>query len=113
MRELYITNSLSRSKELFKPINEGHVGLYVCGPTVYGDAARKISTAATPYASLYLPQAALGNVPASITLRMIWYYNTFPHKKQCFRQEKIRDREKSFNNFSNQPSLESFLNFSM
>lgn len=38
MRELYITNSLSRKKELFKPINEGHVGLYVCGPTVYGDA---------------------------------------------------------------------------
>ena len=38
MRELYITNSLSRKKELFKPLNEGHVGLYVCGPTVYGDA---------------------------------------------------------------------------
>ena len=38
MRELYITNSLSRQKEIFKPINEGHVGLYVCGPTVYGDA---------------------------------------------------------------------------
>ena len=38
MRDLYITNSLSRKKELFKPINEGHVGLYVCGPTVYGDA---------------------------------------------------------------------------
>ena len=38
MRELYITNSLTRKKELFKPINEGHVGLYVCGPTVYGDA---------------------------------------------------------------------------
>ena len=38
MRELYITNSLSRKKEIFKPLNEGHVGLYVCGPTVYGDA---------------------------------------------------------------------------
>ena len=38
MRELYITNSLSRKKEIFKPINEGHIGLYVCGPTVYGDA---------------------------------------------------------------------------
>ena len=38
MRDLYITNSLSRKKEIFKPINEGHVGLYVCGPTVYGDA---------------------------------------------------------------------------
>jgi len=38
MRDLYITNTLSRTKELFKPINPGRVGLYVCGPTVYGDA---------------------------------------------------------------------------
>ena len=38
MREFFITNSLSRKKELFTPINPGHVGLYVCGPTVYGDA---------------------------------------------------------------------------
>ncbi|MBR4734868.1 MAG: cysteine--tRNA ligase [Bacteroidales bacterium] len=38
MRPLYLTNTLSRTKELFKPINEGHVGMYVCGPTVYGDA---------------------------------------------------------------------------
>lgn len=32
-----IYNSLSRQKELFKPIKPPHVGLYVCGPTVYGD----------------------------------------------------------------------------
>ncbi|MBQ0044156.1 MAG: cysteine--tRNA ligase [Bacteroidales bacterium] len=38
MRDLYITNTLSRTKEIFKPINPGRVGLYVCGPTVYGDA---------------------------------------------------------------------------
>ena len=38
MRPLYLTNTLSRSKELFKPIHEGRVGMYVCGPTVYGDA---------------------------------------------------------------------------
>ena len=38
MRNLYITNTLTREKELFKPVNPGHVGLYVCGPTVYGDA---------------------------------------------------------------------------
>ena len=38
MRPLRLTNTLSRSKELFKPIHEGHAGLYVCGPTVYGDA---------------------------------------------------------------------------
>ena len=38
MRPLFLTNTLTHSKELFKPINEGRVGMYVCGPTVYGDA---------------------------------------------------------------------------
>jgi len=36
-REYYIYNTLSRTKELFKPIHPGMVGLYVCGPTVYGE----------------------------------------------------------------------------
>ena len=35
---LFIYNTLSRRKELFKPLHEGRVGMYVCGPTVYGDA---------------------------------------------------------------------------
>ena len=30
-----ILNTLTRKKEEFKPINEGKVGIYVCGPTVY------------------------------------------------------------------------------
>lgn len=34
---LKIYNSLSRSKETFKSIHEGRVGMYVCGPTVYSD----------------------------------------------------------------------------
>ena len=38
MRPLRLTNTLSRSKELFTPINPGRVGMYVCGPTVYGEA---------------------------------------------------------------------------
>ncbi|MGE5314035.1 MAG: cysteine--tRNA ligase [Acidobacteriota bacterium] len=33
---LHIYNTLTRKKELFTPIHEGHVGMYVCGPTVYG-----------------------------------------------------------------------------
>ena len=37
-REIYLYNTLSRTKQLFVPINPGHVGIYVCGPTVYGDA---------------------------------------------------------------------------
>ncbi|HMM12203.1 MAG TPA: cysteine--tRNA ligase [Bacteroidales bacterium] len=36
--KLYIYNTLSRSKEAFEPIVPGRVGMYVCGPTVYGDA---------------------------------------------------------------------------
>ena len=38
MRPLFLTNTLTRKKELFTPIHPGHVGMYVCGPTVYGDA---------------------------------------------------------------------------
>ncbi len=35
---LAIYNSLSRTKELFEPLNSPFVGLYVCGPTVYSNA---------------------------------------------------------------------------
>ena len=38
MEKLHVYNTLSRTKEEFKPIHEGFVGVYVCGPTVYGDA---------------------------------------------------------------------------
>ena len=34
---LYIYNTLSRSKELFVPLHAPNVGMYVCGPTVYGN----------------------------------------------------------------------------
>ncbi len=37
-QKLSIYNTLSRRKEEFKPITPGRVGMYVCGPTVYGDA---------------------------------------------------------------------------
>jgi cysteinyl-tRNA synthetase len=35
--KLTIYNTLKRKKEKFKPLNPPHVGLYVCGPTVYGE----------------------------------------------------------------------------
>ena len=35
---LIIYNTLSRSKEIFKPLVEDKVGLYVCGPTVYSNS---------------------------------------------------------------------------
>ena len=36
-RNLFVYNSLTRQKEKFEPIHEGHIGMYVCGPTVYND----------------------------------------------------------------------------
>ena len=36
--KLIIYNTLTRSKELFVPLHAPNVGMYVCGPTVYGDA---------------------------------------------------------------------------
>ena len=36
-QKLQIYNTLSRTKEQFEPLNAPHVGMYVCGPTVYGD----------------------------------------------------------------------------
>jgi cysteinyl-tRNA synthetase len=36
-RKIQIYNTLTRQKEVFNPITENHVGMYVCGPTVYGD----------------------------------------------------------------------------
>lgn len=37
IKELKLHNSLSKKKEVFKPITEGFIGMYVCGPTVYSD----------------------------------------------------------------------------
>lgn len=35
--KIFLYNTLTRQKELFAPLNPPHVGMYVCGPTVYGD----------------------------------------------------------------------------
>ena len=35
---LTLYNTLTRTKQPFRPVEAGHVGMYVCGPTVYGDA---------------------------------------------------------------------------
>src|SRR5688572_3189292 len=36
-QNLTIYNSLTGQKEPFEPINEGRVGMYVCGPTLYSE----------------------------------------------------------------------------
>jgi len=38
MSELKLYNTLTRKKEVFEPLHPGFVGIYVCGPTVYGHA---------------------------------------------------------------------------
>ena len=37
MNDIYIYNTLSGTKEKFKAVKEGHLGIYVCGPTVYSE----------------------------------------------------------------------------
>lgn len=37
MQKLSIYNTLTNKKEVFKPLKEGYVGMYVCGPTVYSN----------------------------------------------------------------------------
>jgi cysteinyl-tRNA synthetase len=36
-QNLFVYNTLTRKKEKFEPLNPPHVGMYVCGPTVYSD----------------------------------------------------------------------------
>src|SRR5690625_670196 len=38
MSELQFYNALTREKEIFEPLIPGHVGMYVCGPTVSGES---------------------------------------------------------------------------
>ena len=56
--QLFIYNTLSRKKEAFKPLVEGKVGLYVCGPTVYSDSH-------------------LGHARPNITFDLLFRYLTF------------------------------------
>ena len=55
---LKIFNTLTSQKEVFKPIAKNNVGMYVCGPTVYGD----------PH---------LGHARSSITFDIVYRYLIF------------------------------------
>ena len=68
MAKLLLYNTLSRRKEAFEPINEGRVGMYVCGPTVYGD----------PH---------LGHTRPSITFDLLFRYL----KAECYKVRYVRN----------------------
>lgn len=55
MQTIHIYNSLTNKKEVFIPIKEGYVGMYVCGPTVYSNVH-------------------LGNVRSFMSFDMIYRY---------------------------------------
>lgn len=53
MFDIYLTNSLSRKKDLFQPIDANHIRLYACGPTVYDRAHLGNARAAVVYDMLF------------------------------------------------------------
>ncbi len=58
--KLQIYNTLSRQKEVFAPFVPGRVGMYVCGPTVYGDAHLGHARPAIAFDLVYRFLTALG-----------------------------------------------------
>ena len=58
--KLVFYNTLTRRKEVFEPINEGRVGMYVCGPTVYGDPHLGHTRPAVTFDLLFRYLKALG-----------------------------------------------------
>ncbi|MFN6943365.1 MAG: cysteine--tRNA ligase [Cytophagaceae bacterium] len=51
--ELKLYNTLTRKKEIFSPVNPPFVGMYVCGPTVYGDGHLGHARAAITFDVIY------------------------------------------------------------
>lgn len=51
--DLSVYNTLTRKKEIFKALNPPRVGMYVCGPTVYGDAHLGHARSALTFDTVY------------------------------------------------------------
>lgn len=51
--KLTVYNTLSRKKEEFQPLNDPFVGMYVCGPTVYGEAHLGHARSALTFDTIY------------------------------------------------------------
>lgn len=61
MQKLTIYNTATRTKEEFKALNPPHVGLYVCGPTVYGEAHLGHARPAITFDVLFRYLTAIGH----------------------------------------------------
>lgn len=53
MESLIVFNSLTRKKEVFQPLHPPFVGMYVCGPTVYGNAHLGHARSATTFDTVF------------------------------------------------------------
>ncbi len=60
MSSLQVFNSLTRQKEVFEPLNPPFVGLYVCGPTVYGHAHLGHARSAITFDTVFRYLMAIG-----------------------------------------------------
>src|SRR6185437_5049386 len=60
MNVLKIYNTLTRKKEVFEPLTPPHVGMYVCGPTVYGEPHLGHARAAITFDVVYRHLKYLG-----------------------------------------------------
>src|SRR5690606_37212505 len=60
MQDLKIYNTLTRQKETFEALNPPFVGMYVCGPTVYGDAHLGHGRAAVTFDIVFRYLSSLG-----------------------------------------------------
>lgn len=58
--KLLLYNTMTRRKEEFEPLNPPHVGMYVCGPTVYGDPHLGHARPAVTFDLLYRYLNSLG-----------------------------------------------------
>ena len=76
--QLLIYNTLNRRKELFKPLHEPHVGMYVCGPTVYGDPHLGHARPAITFDLLFRYLKHLGYKAAMVNFSDIYAMNGYP-----------------------------------